>query len=150
MTAKEYLRQYGEAVRLAARLQIEYEKEKALIDSIQSGLGGDGTPRGGSIGKATEAKAVRLADKALKLKDAELEAVRIRQEIFDCIRQVPGEMGSVLYERYINLKSWREVASAVGYSKSRAHDLHNEGIEYLKKVSKNKRSDTIGHLHVLL
>lgn len=129
MTAKEYLQQYGEAVRQAERLQIEYDRERDLIDSIRSALGGDGTPHGGGISKATENKAIKLADKALELKDAELEAIRIRQKVFDVIRTVPGEKGDVLYERYINLKSWDEVANSVGYSKRHARNLHDEALE---------------------
>lgn len=140
MTAKEYLQQYGEAVRIAERLKTEYDQELLKIDAIRSPLGGDGTPHGSGISKATENKAIRLADKALELKDAELEAIRIRQEVFDLIRKVPGEKGDVLYERYINLvedketgrlrlKTWDEVAEAVKYSKRHARNLHDEALE---------------------
>ena len=143
MTAKEYLQQYGDAVRIAERLKKEYDQELLKIDAVRSTLGGDGTPHGTGISRATEDKAIRLADKALELKDAELEAIQIRQEVFDLISTVPGEKGDVLYERYINYirdnetgrlrqKTWREVAAAVGYSKSRAHDLHNEALDLIK------------------
>lgn len=129
MTAKEFLQQYGEAVRQAERLQIEYDRERDLIDSVRSAFGGDGAPHGGGISKATENKAIKLADKALELKDAELEAIDIRQKVFDVIRTVQGEKGDVLYERYINLKSWDEVADSVGYSKRHARNLHDEALE---------------------
>lgn len=132
MTAKEFLQQYGEVVRLADMLRSEYDKERDLIDSISSPLGGDGIPHGGGISKATENKAIKLADKALELKDAELEAIRIRQKVFDVIRAVPGEKGDVLYERYINLKSWDEVADSVGYSKRHARNLHDEAIDIVQ------------------
>lgn len=132
MTAKEFLEQYGEAVRIAERIKTEYDQEQDLIDSVRSALGGDGTPHGGGISKATENKAIKLADKALELKDAELEAIRIRQKVFDVIRTVPGEKGDVLYERYINLKSWDEVADSVGYSKRHARNLHDEAIDIVQ------------------
>ena len=132
MTAKEFLQQYGEAVRIAERVKTEYDQEQDLIDSVRSALGGDGTPHGGGISKATENKAIKLADKALELKDAELEAIRIRQKVFDVIRTVPGEKGDVLYERYINLKSWDEVADSVGYSKRHARNLHDEAIDIVQ------------------
>ena len=132
MTAKEFLQQYGEAVRIAERIKTEYDQEQDLIDSVRSALGGDGTPHGGGISKATENKAIKLADKALELKDAELEAIRIRQKVFDVIRTVPGEKGDVLYERYINLKSWDEVADSVGYSKRHARNLHDEAIDIVQ------------------
>lgn len=140
MTAKEYLQQYGEAVRVAERLKTEYDQELLKIDAVRSTLGGDGTPHGTRISRATEDKAIRLADKALELKDAELEAIRSRQEVFDLIRKVPGEKGDVLYERYINLvedketgrrrlKTWDEVAEAVKYSKRHARNLHDKALE---------------------
>lgn len=132
MTAKEFLQQYGEAVRIAERIKTEYDQEQDLIDSVRSALGGDGTPHGGGISKATENKAIKLADKALELKDAELEAIRIRQKVFDVIRTVPGEKGDVLYERYINLKSWDEVADSVGYSKRHARNLHDEALDIVQ------------------
>lgn len=132
MTAKEFLQQYGEAVRIAERIKTEYDQEQDLIDSVRSALGGDGIPHGGGISKATENKAIKLADKALELKDAELEAIRIRQKVFDVIMAVPGEKGDVLYERYINLKSWDEVADSVGYSKRHARNLHDEAIDIVQ------------------
>lgn len=132
MTAKEFLQQYGEAVRIAEMIKTEYDQEKDLIDSVRSALGGDGTTHGGGISKATENKAIKLADKALELKDAELEAISIRQKVFDVIRTVPGEKGDVLYERYINLKSWDEVADSVGYSKRHARNLHDEAIDIVQ------------------
>lgn len=132
MTAKEFLQQYGEAVRIAERIKTEYDQEQELIDSVRSALGGDGVPHGGGISKATENKAIKLADKALELKDAELEAISIRQKVFDVIRTVPGDKGDVLYERYINLKSWDEVADSVGYSKRHARNLHDEAIDIVQ------------------
>lgn len=132
MTVKEYLQQYENAARVARRLKREYENELEQIDNIRSGLGGDGTPRGSGTSRSVEEKAIRLADKALEWKTAELEAIQLRQEIFDVINTVPDEMGDVLYERYINLKSWSEVAKAVGYSKSRTHTLHRKALAFLK------------------
>lgn len=132
MNAKEYLQQYGEAVRIAERLKKEYDHELLKIDSVRSTLGGDGTPHGGGISKSTEDKAIRLADKALELKDAEFEAIRIRQEVFSMINRIPGKKSDVLYERYINLKSWDEVAAAVGYSKRHARNLHSEALDDVK------------------
>lgn len=129
MTAKEYLEQYGEAVRIAERLQTEYNQEQDLIDSIRSGLGGDGSPHGGSISKAIENKAVKLADKSLGLMDAQLDAIRIRQRVFNVIMAVPGVKGDILYEKYINLKTWDEVAETVGYTKRHARNLHDEALD---------------------
>ena len=132
MTAKEYLQQYADAVRIAQRLKTEYEDELDQIDNIRSALGGDGLPKGGGISKTVEERAIRLADKALEWKHAELDAIRIRQEIFETIMSVPGAEGDVLYERYINLKSWSKVAQTIGYSKRQACNLERRGLELVK------------------
>jgi DNA-directed RNA polymerase specialized sigma subunit len=136
MTVRKYLEQYGEAVRIAERLKTEYDQELLEIDNVRSTLGGDGTPHGTGISRATEDKAIRLADKALELKDAELEAVRIRQEVFDSIRRIQGTKGDILYEKYINLKSWDEVADTVGYSKRHVQRLHDEALPQVQ-IPKN-------------
>ena len=132
MTVKEYLQRYADAERVVRRLEREYEKESELIDNIRSGLGGDGTPRGSGTSREVEEKAIRLAEKALEWKEAKLEAIQIRQEVFEAIQEVSGDAGDVLYERYINLKSWKNVADSVGYSKSQTHALHRKGLALVK------------------
>jgi hypothetical protein len=132
MTAKEYLERYREAVRLARQSEIEYLKELELIDAVRSPLGNDGTGSGGKISKTTEDKAIRLAEKAEAVRQAGSEALRIRQEVYDVVRSVRGEAGSVLYERYIALKSWDEVAKTVGYSKRHCKNLEAQGLGKVK------------------
>ena len=94
MTAKEYLRQYEEAARLARRLKTEYDKEVELIDSIRSALGGDGLPRGGGISKTTEVKAIRLSELFSDYQTAELYALRVKRTVLSTINSIPGEAGS--------------------------------------------------------
>lgn len=131
MTGKEFLQQYAEAVRISGQLREEYNAEIMMLDDIKSGLGRSGTH--GGTGKAIEHKAVRLADKALELRKAELEAVRVRQIVYNAIRKVPGDAGTILYERYINLRSWNEISERVGYSIRQTMNLQNVGIAYLER-----------------
>ncbi len=133
LTSREYLKQYEEAERLVRRLENEYQEETEKIDSIRSSVG-DGTPHGGAISKTVEIQAMRLAEKALEWKQAELDAVRIRQEVVNVINQIPGEQGDVLYERYINLKRWDDVAEAVGYSVRQTHRIHQAALGSLQVV----------------
>lgn len=134
MTAKEYLLQYKRAVREAQRLRDEYEKELYLIDNIRSSLGGDGMPRSGEISKKVERQAIKLGEKADALKEAEADAIETRNEVFRTVMKVPDEKGSVLYERYILLKSWEDVADAVGYTVRHVHNLHKDGLEYVETL----------------
>ena len=134
MTAKEYLLQYKRAVREAQRLRDEYEKELYLIDNIRISLGGDGMPRSGEISKKVERQAIKLGEKADALKEAEADAIETRNEVFRTVMKVPDEKGSVLYERYILLKSWEDVADAVGYTVRHVHNLHKDGLEYVETL----------------
>ena len=128
MTAKEYLKRYEEAERKARRYKREYEEECAKINSINASIG-DGTPHGGSISKRTEIQALRLIDKALEWKQAEIDAIQVRQEVFEVINTIPGEKGDILYWKYIKLKPWEEVASIVGYSLRHTTRLHGEALK---------------------
>lgn len=133
MTAKDFLRQYEEAERLVLRLKTEYQEETEQIDSIRSSVG-DGTPHGSAISKTVEIRAMKLATKALEWKQAELDAVQIRQEIVKVINMIPGEKGDVLYQRYINLKTWDDVADAVGYTKRHVHRIHGDALKAVQDV----------------
>lgn len=128
MTAKEYLKLYRNAVRAVDILQEEYDKQIEQIDSIRSALGGDGLPRSGEVSKRVENQAVKLAEKAEQLLEAQSEALAIRQEIFRTVRKVPGEPGDVLRERYINLQHWSDIAETLGYTERQCYNLHNKGL----------------------
>lgn len=127
MTVKEYLKQYEEADRLVKQLKIEYEEESEKIDTIRSSVG-DGTPHGGSVSNEVETRALRLIDKADKLKRAQLDAMQIRQEIYDTIQKIPGDEGTVLYMRYILLHKWEDIADTMHFSMRNIFHLHQKAL----------------------
>ena len=128
MTAKEYLRQYEYAVDRVRRYEEEYENESLLIDAIRSASDNDGMPHGSGISKPTEDKAVRLADRALRLTEARLEAIRIRQDVFDLIDSIDGIEGDVLYLRYVKLHKWEEICVMLHYSWQGIHLIHRRAL----------------------
>ena len=134
MTAKEYLRQYEYAVDRVRRYEEEYENELALIDAVRSVSDNDGMPHGSGISKPTEQKALRLADKSLRLTEARLEAIRIRQEVFDLIDSIDGIEGDVLYERYIKLHKWEEVCVLLHYSWHGIHSAHRRALAIVEGI----------------
>ena len=134
MTAKEYLRQYEYAVDRVRRYEEEYENELALIDAVRSVSDNDGMPHGSGISKPTEQKALRLADKSLRLTEARLEAIRIRQEVFDLIDSIDGIEGDVLYERYIKLHKWEEVCVLLNYSWHGIHSAHRRALAIVEGI----------------
>ena len=129
MTAKDFLKQYEEAQRRALRYKTEYERELELIDAVGSTLGGEpGMPHGSGVSRSTETKALRLADKALKWKQAELDAIQVRQEVFDLICDIPKVEGEILYQRYVNLLKWEAVCIVVHLSWYAVHDHHKKAL----------------------
>lgn len=136
MTAKEYLRQYKDAERDVQNLRAEYLEQMEQIDNIRSSLGGDGLPRSGDIYKKVEAQAVKLAEKAEELLQAEADALALRQEIFLMVQRVPGAPGEVLRERYVNLRKWEDIADLIGYTDRNCRYLHDKGLEIVEEMIK--------------
>ena len=134
MTAKEFLRQYDYAVKKIARLETELEEEAALIDAVRSVSDNDGMPHGSGISKPTEEKAIRLADKRMRLVNARLEAIKVRQEIFDLIDSIDGIEGDVLYERYIKLHKWEEICILLHYSWQGIHKVHKRALYRVEQL----------------
>lgn len=128
MTAKEYLNRYKEAERDVQRLKKEYKEELDKIDSIRSGLG-DGSPHGTGISKKVEMQALRLVDKALDCQQAILDAVQIRQEVFDTVQKLTGTKKDVIYERYIQLKTWSLIADDLHYTTRQIYFIHRAALE---------------------
>lgn len=121
MTIEQYLRQYRNADRYVRKLEREIEKERFLIDSIRSPLGSSGEPHGTGISKSVEIRAIRIADKVEEYERAAIQAVELRQMVFDAIRNVEGIEGALLYEYYIDYfnekrgkpKTWEDVADII-------------------------------------
>ena len=140
MNANQYLKQYEYAVKRAARYRDEYERESLLIDAVRSLSDNDGMPHGSGISKPTEVKAVRLADKKLRLIDAKLEAIRLRQEIFDTVMSLDGLEADVLVERYLNLdeyghlQTWESVCDRVHYSWPTVRTAWHRGLNMVDEI----------------
>ena len=131
MTAKEYLKRYEEADRKARQHHAEYERELEMIGSLSVKM--DGMPHGSNISKPTEEAALKLADKALRWKMAEIDAIRVRQEVYDLVNAIHGIEGQVLYERYINLHKWEEICILVHYSWNGIHHVHRRALQLVEE-----------------
>lgn len=134
MTARQFLAQYEYAVERIHRLQEEYEEESLLIDAVRSLSDNDGMPHGSGISKPTERKALRLASKMQRLIDARLDAIRIRQDVFDTIMLIDGLERDVLIERYIYLKKWADVCEAVHFTWPTVRAAWHRGEDRLQKI----------------
>lgn len=135
MTAKEFLKQYEHANNKARRLREEYRREMDLIDTIS--IKADGMPHGSGISKPTEDKALRLAEKAMRWKEAEVDAIEARQKVFEQIYDIPGIEGEVLIQRYVNLHKWEEICILLHYSWNGIHEAHRRALRIVESTVLN-------------
>ena len=134
MTAEKYLRQYERAVNTIRRCEREYEEERLMIDSVRSPSDNDGMPHGSGISKPVEQRVERMNAKLDRLATARLEAVRIRQEIFDTIMCISGLEADVLIERYVYLRKWEDVCLAVNYTWPTVRLAWHRGLDKIQEI----------------
>lgn len=149
MNARDYLRQYEIASRRVYRLEKELEEEYILIDSVKSLSELDGLPHGSNISRPVEERAIRIVDKAAELYDARIEALTVRQEVFETIMAIGKKDAlacDVLCERYVHLKPWAKVCEAVSYTWPTVRNAWHRG-EALIELQLNTRS--YNNIHVL-
>lgn len=135
MDVREYLRQYDIAAHRVRRLEAKYKELCILAGAVRSPMDTDGQPSAPQVvGNPTEEKAIKMADLLTDLQRAKEEALGIQIGIILTLDKVPGVYGDVLYERYVELKHWEQVAEAIGYSISRTFEIHREALEKLRKI----------------
>jgi DNA-directed RNA polymerase specialized sigma subunit len=139
MKAKKFLKQYEYAKQRAEKCKRTYELEMERIDAIGSTLAGDGTPHGSGISRKTEDKAIRLADKAQQWLDAEEEAQTKLEAIAELVCSIDGIEGQVLYQRYINLLTWEQVAETLCYSLPGVFNVHQRALEIVDRRLDNEQ-----------
>lgn len=135
MKATEFLEQYEYALYAANRARKTYELEMERIDAIGSTLSGEpGMPHGTGISRKTEDKAIKLADKAEAWLNAE-EAAQIKmEEVTNFINKIPGIEGVVLYQRYVQLLGWREIAANLIYTESGIFKVRERALEIAERM----------------
>ncbi len=132
MTAKEYLLQYRDAVR----------RSKATMDHLDElrAMAGRITPNYGSSG-GTHAADDRLGAAVARIVDAEARAnaeiellTATAREIKKTIEAVPEPYSTLLYERYINGKTWEQVAVDMNYSYMHICRLHGAALQAVSGI----------------
>ena len=135
MTAIEYLRQYEIVSRKITRLDAELENERLMYDSVRSLSDLDGLPHGTNISRPVEERAIRIVDKYTELVAAKLEAIEVRQEVFETVMSINAKDSlacDVLLERYIYLKPWKDVCEAVRYTWPTVRKAWHRGLELIE------------------
>lgn len=139
MTVKEYLNQIR---KLDAQIQV-YEagiqKARDELVTLQSSWP-DGQPHGrGGTSDPVGEQATRLADILTDLEKKQLETRAVlwrkRMEIVEQIGLLSdGLLVTVLFSRYVDCKTWEQIAVDMGYSYRHVVRLHGEALAKFKKV----------------
>ena len=134
MTPKEYLQQYRDAVRRATAAQDHLAELRAMAERITpkydgepSGSHSSGDKLGAAVAKIIEAEE-RLDEQITMLIATEREVERTINSVKDSI------MRKLLYERYINGKTWEQIAVMLNYTYRRITQLHGNALLIVEQI----------------
>ena len=134
MTPKEYLLQYRDAVRRATAAQDHLDELRAMAERITPNYGGSGggthqtgDKLGAAVAKLVDAES-RVSDGLEMLEATEREVIGTIDKITD------GTLHTLLYERYINGKTWEQIAVALNYSYRQTTRMHGAALIAVKHV----------------
>ena len=134
MTPKEYLQQYRDAVRRAAAAQDHLDELRSMATRITPNYGGEG---GGThqTGDKLGAAVARIMDAESRVSD-EIEMLEATErEVIKTINGVQdGTLSKLLYERYINGKTWEQIAVQMNYSYRQITRMHGSALIAVKYV----------------
>lgn len=134
MTAKEYLQQYRNAVRKVSAAQDHLDELRAMATRITPNYGaeGGGTHQtgdklGAAVARIMDAES-RVSDELELLEATEREVIRTINDVQD------GTLSTLLYERYINGKTWEQIAVCMNYSYRQITRMHGAALIAVKYV----------------
>ena len=131
MTAKEYLMQYRQAARRVTAAQDHLTELRAIAERMTPSYSTSGSGQPGDRLGATVARIVEAEDRL----EAEIELlIATEREIVQTINRVSEPYRTLLYERYINGKTWEQIAVIMNYSWRQTVRLHGIALNAVKDV----------------
>lgn len=134
MTPKEYLLQYNAAVKRAEAALCHIQSLHDMATRITPNYGGEG---GGSHNDSDKlgAAIARIVDAESRVND-ELELLEATErEVIDTINKVhDSTLSTLLYERYINGKTFERIAVSMNYSWRQTIRLHGSALNEVKSI----------------
>lgn len=132
MTAKEYLQKYRDAVRKVSAAQDHLDELRAMATRITPNYGAEsggvhqtGDKLGAAVARIMDAES-RVSDELELLEATEREVIRTISSVQD------GTLSTLLYERYINGKTWEQIAVKMNYTYRRVTQLHGKALNAVK------------------
>ena len=125
MTAKEYLMQYRDAMHRVKAIADHIADLRTMCEQLKTEDGH----------KVELDKAVaELVDAQERAKTEVDRLTALEQEIVQTISHTDEPYRTLLYERYINGKTWEQVAVRMNYSFRHTTKLHGTALRILKDV----------------
>lgn len=132
MTAKEYLSQYRKMDKIVKRKKEQLKDLRAMSESLGGFSEVERVQNSGSHDK--------IASNVAKIVDLEAEILSDIEKMIDVKREVmktidsveEGELVELLYMRYLEFKTWIDIAYEIGCSYQWVHELHGKA---LKKIA---------------
>ena len=122
---KEYLMQYTHAKRRENALSDHIAELRAMCEQLR-------TEDGHRI--ALDAAVAELVDTEQKVSAEVTQLCRIEVEIDCIISRMPEPYHTLLLERYINGKTWEQIAVALNYSYRQTTRMHGAALIAVKHV----------------
>ena len=133
MTAKEYLRQYKLMTARIRNREHDLAELREERESISINL--DGMPHGTSLSDKTARLAAQLADAEEEIIELRSEAWSIRMEIVRTLNRIQTpEYNTLLYLRYIEGKTWEQIAVEMHYTFRHTTRLHGDALREVGAV----------------
>lgn len=124
MTPKEYLQQYTHAKRRENALSDHMAELREMCEQLR-------TEDGHRI--ALDAAVAELVDTEKKVQAEVAQLCRIEVEISCIIGRMPEPYRTLLYERYINGKTWEQIAVDMNYSYRGVTKMHGRALQAVKE-----------------
>lgn len=135
---KEYLNRYHWCAK--ALEQVDREITQLRLRALPGGINYDGMPHGSGVNHADLANyASKLDEYITKRREKKEELIRTLEEITDAVDAMADERSQILLRyKYIENKTWREVAVLMDYDESYVkRELHSEALQKFKLPTKS-------------
>ncbi|MGI6449022.1 MAG: DUF1492 domain-containing protein [Desulfitobacteriia bacterium] len=135
MNAKEYLSQaFWLDQRINSKLE-QLESLRSLATKVTTNLSQEKVSCGNDVTKIREKTIVKIIDLENEIDDDIDKLVDLKADIMEAIGQVDEPICQLLLEmRYINGKTWEEVASVLGIDIRTAFRLHGKSLKEIEHI----------------
>ena len=125
MTAKEYLMQYRDAMRRTHAISDHIAELRAVCEQLR-------TEDGHRV--ALDKAVAELVDTQEKVQAEVVRLTRLEAEVACTIDRAAEPYRTLLYERYINGKTWEQIAVSMNYTYRRVTQLHGAALLLVEQI----------------